>query len=151
MLFSAPEYAGALPGSFKNVLDWAVGDDQRAGVTAPREEVHARDVELRREAAQRLHEFGLAGFLRLEHRQPQLQTLRLDRRSVSPLPPPGGTVRLGDDGLDLVVLLSDNPQARHGERRGAHKNDFHFSPGFPRNRPAGERPSGRGAGARGRY
>jgi chromate reductase, NAD(P)H dehydrogenase (quinone) len=28
VLFCTPEYAGALPGSFKNVLDWAVGDDQ---------------------------------------------------------------------------------------------------------------------------
>ena len=28
VLLSTPEYAGALPGSFKNVLDWAVGDDQ---------------------------------------------------------------------------------------------------------------------------
>lgn len=28
VLFSTPEYAGGLPGSFKNVLDWAVGDDQ---------------------------------------------------------------------------------------------------------------------------
>jgi chromate reductase len=28
VLFSTPEYAGALPGSFKNLLDWAVGDDQ---------------------------------------------------------------------------------------------------------------------------
>jgi len=28
LLFSTPEYAGALPGSFKNLLDWAVGDDQ---------------------------------------------------------------------------------------------------------------------------
>ena len=26
LLFSTPEYAGALPGSFKNLLDWAVGD-----------------------------------------------------------------------------------------------------------------------------
>lgn len=26
VLFSTPEYAGALPGSFKNVLDWSVGD-----------------------------------------------------------------------------------------------------------------------------
>ncbi len=25
MLFSTPEYAGALPGSFKNLLDWTVG------------------------------------------------------------------------------------------------------------------------------
>jgi chromate reductase, NAD(P)H dehydrogenase (quinone) len=28
VLFSTPEYAGSLPGSFKNVLDWLVGDDQ---------------------------------------------------------------------------------------------------------------------------
>lgn len=27
LLFSTPEYAGALPGSFKNLLDWTVGDD----------------------------------------------------------------------------------------------------------------------------
>jgi len=26
VLFSTPEYAGALPGSFKNLLDWSVGD-----------------------------------------------------------------------------------------------------------------------------
>jgi chromate reductase len=28
VLFSTPEYAGALPGSFKNLLDWSIGDDQ---------------------------------------------------------------------------------------------------------------------------
>jgi len=28
VVFSTPEYAGALPGSFKNLLDWTVGDDQ---------------------------------------------------------------------------------------------------------------------------
>jgi chromate reductase, NAD(P)H dehydrogenase (quinone) len=28
VLLSTPEYAGDLPGSFKNVLDWAVGDDR---------------------------------------------------------------------------------------------------------------------------
>jgi NAD(P)H-dependent FMN reductase len=27
MLFCTPEYAGALPGSFKNLLDWTIGDD----------------------------------------------------------------------------------------------------------------------------
>ena len=27
VLFSTPEYAGALPGSFKNLLDWTVGDN----------------------------------------------------------------------------------------------------------------------------
>jgi len=27
VMFSTPEYAGALPGSFKNALDWSVGDD----------------------------------------------------------------------------------------------------------------------------
>jgi chromate reductase len=32
VLFSTPEYAGALPGSFKNVLDWSVGDDQRGSL-----------------------------------------------------------------------------------------------------------------------
>jgi NAD(P)H-dependent FMN reductase len=26
-LFSTPEYAGALPGSFKNLLDWTIGDE----------------------------------------------------------------------------------------------------------------------------
>ena len=28
VLFSTPEYAGALPGSFKNLLDWTVGGGQ---------------------------------------------------------------------------------------------------------------------------
>jgi NAD(P)H-dependent FMN reductase len=28
LLFCTPEYAGALPGSFKNLLDWTIGDDQ---------------------------------------------------------------------------------------------------------------------------
>lgn len=28
VLFSTPEYAGALPGSFKNLIDWTVGGDQ---------------------------------------------------------------------------------------------------------------------------
>jgi chromate reductase, NAD(P)H dehydrogenase (quinone) len=28
ILFCTPEYAGALPGSFKNLLDWTIGDDQ---------------------------------------------------------------------------------------------------------------------------
>jgi chromate reductase, NAD(P)H dehydrogenase (quinone) len=28
ILFSTPEYAGALPGTLKNWLDWAIGDDQ---------------------------------------------------------------------------------------------------------------------------
>ncbi len=27
LLFATPEYAGALPGSFKNLLDWTIGDD----------------------------------------------------------------------------------------------------------------------------
>jgi NAD(P)H-dependent FMN reductase len=27
VLFSTPEYAGALPGSFKNLLDWTIGDN----------------------------------------------------------------------------------------------------------------------------
>lgn len=28
ILFCTPEYAGALPGSFKNLLDWTIGDEQ---------------------------------------------------------------------------------------------------------------------------
>ena len=28
VVLSTPEYAGALPGSFKNLLDWTIGDDQ---------------------------------------------------------------------------------------------------------------------------
>lgn len=31
VLFCTPEYAGALPGSFKNLLDWAVGSDAMDG------------------------------------------------------------------------------------------------------------------------
>ncbi len=27
LLFSTPQYTGALPGSFKNLLDWLIGDD----------------------------------------------------------------------------------------------------------------------------
>ncbi len=27
LLFSVPEYAGGLPGSLKNLLDWSIGDD----------------------------------------------------------------------------------------------------------------------------
>ena len=32
ILFSTPEYAGALPGSFKNLLDWTIGDDQPGSI-----------------------------------------------------------------------------------------------------------------------
>ena len=36
LLFSVPEYAGALPGSFKNLLDWTIGDsDPRSIYTKP--------------------------------------------------------------------------------------------------------------------
>jgi NAD(P)H-dependent FMN reductase len=31
-IFSTPEYAGALPGSFKNLLDWTIGDDQPGSI-----------------------------------------------------------------------------------------------------------------------
>jgi chromate reductase len=34
ILFSTAEYAGALPGSFKNLLDWTVGDDQPGSIHA---------------------------------------------------------------------------------------------------------------------
>jgi len=32
IVFSTPEYAGALPGSFKNLLDWTIGDDQSGSI-----------------------------------------------------------------------------------------------------------------------
>ena len=32
LMFSTPEYAGALPGSFKNLLDWTIGDDQPGSI-----------------------------------------------------------------------------------------------------------------------
>jgi len=32
LLLSTPEYAGALPGSFKNVLDWTIGDDEAGSI-----------------------------------------------------------------------------------------------------------------------
>ena len=32
VLFSTPEYAGALPGSFKNLLDWTIGDAQAGSI-----------------------------------------------------------------------------------------------------------------------
>jgi NAD(P)H-dependent FMN reductase len=52
VLFSTPEYAGALPGSFKNLLDWTVGDEQAGSIyekpvawvnASPRGAVHAHD------------------------------------------------------------------------------------------------------------
>jgi chromate reductase, NAD(P)H dehydrogenase (quinone) len=32
LLFCTPEYAGALPGSFKNLLDWTIGDDEPGSI-----------------------------------------------------------------------------------------------------------------------
>jgi chromate reductase, NAD(P)H dehydrogenase (quinone) len=32
LLFSTPEYAGGLPGAFKNLLDWTVGDDRPGSI-----------------------------------------------------------------------------------------------------------------------
>ena len=32
ILFCTPEYAGALPGSFKNLLDWTIGDDHPGSI-----------------------------------------------------------------------------------------------------------------------
>jgi chromate reductase len=31
-VFSTPEYAGALPGSFKNLLDWTIGDAEEGSI-----------------------------------------------------------------------------------------------------------------------
>jgi len=33
LLFSVPEYAGGLPGAFKNLLDWSIGDDQAGSLS----------------------------------------------------------------------------------------------------------------------
>lgn len=52
VLFSVPEYAGALPGSFKNLLDWTIGDDYAGSIyekpvawvnASPRGAVNAHD------------------------------------------------------------------------------------------------------------
>ncbi|MBV9661740.1 MAG: NAD(P)H-dependent oxidoreductase [Acidimicrobiales bacterium] len=32
IVFSTPEYAGALPGSLKNLLDWTIGDEQAGSI-----------------------------------------------------------------------------------------------------------------------
>ena len=32
IVFSTPEYAGALPGSFKNLLDWTIGDGEPGSI-----------------------------------------------------------------------------------------------------------------------
>lgn len=32
VLLSTPEYAGTLPGAFKNLLDWTIGDDQPGSI-----------------------------------------------------------------------------------------------------------------------
>jgi chromate reductase len=32
LCFSTPEYAGALPGTFKNLLDWMIGDDHAGSI-----------------------------------------------------------------------------------------------------------------------
>ena len=32
VVLSTPEYAGALPGSFKNLLDWTIGDDHPGSI-----------------------------------------------------------------------------------------------------------------------
>ena len=52
LCFSTPEYAGALPGSFKNLLDWTIGDDDVGSIyekpvawinVSPRGAVHAHE------------------------------------------------------------------------------------------------------------
>jgi chromate reductase, NAD(P)H dehydrogenase (quinone) len=32
IIFSTPEYAGALPGALKNLLDWTIGDEQAGSI-----------------------------------------------------------------------------------------------------------------------
>ena len=82
---------------------------------------------LRRQGAQRFHELRLAGFFRLEHRQPLLAGQRLDRRDAHRLASAGGAVRLGHDGRHPVAGLQQRPQGRHGEDPGAHENEPHLS------------------------
>jgi chromate reductase len=52
VIVSTPEYAGALPGSFKNALDWMIGDDKLGSIyekpvawinASPRGAVHAHE------------------------------------------------------------------------------------------------------------
>jgi len=52
LLVSTPEYAGALPGSFKNLLDWTIGDDRVGSIdnkpvawinASPRDARHAHE------------------------------------------------------------------------------------------------------------
>lgn len=52
LVFSTPEYAGGLPGSFKNLLDWTIGDGEAGSIyekpvawinASPRGAAHAHD------------------------------------------------------------------------------------------------------------
>ncbi len=52
LVFSVPEYAGSMPGSFKNLLDWLIGDDQPGSIAgkpvawinaSPRGAINAHD------------------------------------------------------------------------------------------------------------
>ncbi len=52
LVFSVPEYAGAMPGSFKNLLEWLIGDDQPGSIAgkpvawinaSPRGAINAHD------------------------------------------------------------------------------------------------------------
>jgi chromate reductase, NAD(P)H dehydrogenase (quinone) len=52
LVLSVPEYAGAMPGSFKNLLDWLIGDDQPGSIAgkpvawinaSPRGAINAHD------------------------------------------------------------------------------------------------------------
>ncbi|MCU1491715.1 MAG: NADPH-dependent reductase [Acidimicrobiaceae bacterium] len=52
LVFSIPEYAGAMPGSLKNLLDWLIGDDHRGSIAekpvawinaSPRGAINAHD------------------------------------------------------------------------------------------------------------
>jgi NAD(P)H-dependent FMN reductase len=52
LLLSTPEYAGGLPGSLKNVLDWLIGDEASGSIyekpvawinASPRDAVHAHE------------------------------------------------------------------------------------------------------------
>jgi NAD(P)H-dependent FMN reductase len=58
VLFCTPEYAGALPGSFKNLLDWTVGGGEVYGKPAAWINVAARGPRHQRRSLAR-HRAGL--------------------------------------------------------------------------------------------
>ena len=74
---------------------------------------------VRRQRAQGVEEPGLGQPPRRQHRDPGLVGQRPDGRADQPPPAPGGSVRPGQHGDDLVPGVQQRPQRRHGRLRGA--------------------------------